>query len=482
MHASGIARVVLIWIAWSGQLLAAPQAEKTPTANQLIAGRYRATAERIIQATMAGNDSYQKLQELCDGIGHRLSGSPQLERAVEWAVEAMKRDGQENVRAEPVRVPHWVRRAESLTMISPRVEPMVMLGLGGSVGTPQEGITAQVISVRDEAELEAIGEGARGKIVLFDNPMPQYTVEKGPQYGTTVRFRGRGATLAAQKGAVACLVRSVTARSLRSPHTGAMRYDDKTERIPAAAVTIEDATLISRLQARGVPVTVTLKMEAQTLEPAASANVVGELRGNTWPDEIVVIGGHIDSWDVGQGAHDDAGGCIQAMEAINVLRKLKLIPKRTIRVVLWTNEENGLAGGRQYAKDHADELPKHVAAIESDGGSFRPKGYSLECKDKDREGIALAQMRDIMSLFEVFGATTAEIGGSGADVGPMESAGVILMGHMAEMSSYFDYHHSPADTVDKVDPIELSQNVAVMATVAYILADMPERFGHRPVP
>lgn len=235
--------------------------------------------------------------------------------------------------------------------------------------------------------------------------------------------------------------------------------------------------MIARLTERGEKVVVTLKMDAKSLDPAPSGNVIGELVGRELPEEVVVIGGHIDSWDVGQGAHDDGGGCVQAMEAINVLRKLNLVPRRTIRVVLWTNEENGLEGGKQYAKTHADELDKHVAAIESDGGSFRPTGYSIECSDETKQHIAADQMRDILSLFKDIGATSAEVGGSGADVSPMKPAGVVLMGHNVDMSTYFDYHHSDGDTLDKVVPQELSQNVAVMATVAYILADMPARLG-----
>ncbi|RME39329.1 MAG: M20/M25/M40 family metallo-hydrolase, partial [Planctomycetota bacterium] len=217
---------------------------------------------------------------------------------------------------------------------------------------------------------------------------------------------------------------------------------------------------------------------AKTLPDAESANVVGELLGREKPEEVVVIGGHIDSWDVGQGAHDDGGGCVMAMEAIRVLRRLNLRPRRTIRVVLWTNEENGLGGGRAYANEHAEELPNHIAAIEADSGVFAPRGYSLECTDKKREGVALRQMEDILSLLDPYiPELRALTGGSGADVSPMREAGVILMGHRVEGSHYFDYHHTHADTIDKVDPEDLSRNVAVLATVAYILADMPQRFG-----
>ncbi|MCH7527059.1 MAG: M20/M25/M40 family metallo-hydrolase [Planctomycetes bacterium] len=454
----------------------------TAGAETPIADRYRAASQRIITAALSGNDAYRKMEELCDDIGHRLSGSASLDKAIHWAADTLRQDGQENVRLEEVMVPHWVRGAESLTMIEPRMQPLAMLGLGGSVGTPPEGITAPVVSVHNEDELEALGDRVAGKIVLFDNPMPPYTAERGSGYGATVRFRTNGAQLASQYGAVACLVRSVTAKSLHTPHTGAMRYGDAEVKIPAAAISAEEAAMISRLQARGVPVVVTLKMEAKTLDPVRSANVVGELRGRTHPEEIVVVGGHIDSWDVGQGAHDDGGGCVIAMEAINVLRKLNMIPRRTIRVVLWTNEENGLAGGRQYAQDHAAELANHVVAIESDSGVFKPTGYSIDCEDEDREQIAAEQMRDIVTLFASIGATDVEIGSSGADVGPMKKSGVVLMGHRVEGSKYFDYHHTHADTLDKVDPIELSQNVAVLATVAYILADMPERLGEGEAP
>lgn len=435
---------------------------------------------------MSGNDGYRRLEELCTTIGNRLSGSPQLDKAIDWAVAAMKKDGQENVRREKVMVPHWVRGQESATMVEPRVERLHMLGLGGSVGTPPEGITAPVVVVHDEDELNALGDGARGKIVLFNKAMPPYDPEHGSGYGTAVKYRSQGASLAAAKGGVAALVRSATAKSLRSPHTGAMHYAETGARVPSAAISLEDVELIARLQQLGKPVVVNLKMEAKTLPDAESGNVVGELRGSEKPEEVVVISGHIDSWDVGQGAHDDGGGIVMAMEAINVLRKANLIPRRTIRVVLWTNEENGLSGGKAYAKDHADELADHVAAIETDSGAFEPRGYGVSCSDAERETRGVEQMADIMSLFasersptlsSISSSMTAHRGGGGADIGPMKDAGVLLIGHNVEGSKYFDYHHTDADTIDKVDPKAMSQNVAALATVAYILADMPPRFG-----
>lgn len=470
--------VALVWVVpVLGETKTESKVESAATGKKL-SERYHEVSERIVKETMSANDSWRKLEVLCDEIGHRLSGSAALEKAVKWAADEMRRDGHENVRLEPVMVPKWVRGQESITLLEPRKDNLFMIGLGGSVGTPPEGITAQVVSVKDEKELESLGDQVKGKIVLFDNPMPPYDPVLGSQYGTFVRFRSRGPQMAAKQGAVACLVRSVTAKSLRSPHTGATNYGDAEVKIPAAAISTEDSAMIARLNARKVPVVVNLKMEARTEEPAPSANVIGEIRGSEKPDEIVIISGHLDSWDAGCGAHDDGGGCVQAMEALNVLRKLKLQPKRTIRAILWTNEENGLAGGKAYAKEHEAELPKHVAAIESDGGSFKPTGYSVDCSDEDKRTLAVDQMNDILSLFEKsIGPMSAKKGGAGADIGPMKPAGFVMMGHEVEGTIYFDYHHTHADTLDKVNPTELSQNVAVMATVAYILADMPERLG-----
>lgn len=477
----------MVAIFWKGGLTAEAREVQRPdrTKSQMadgtdLATTYRATADRIIDAALAGNDAWRKLEELCDGIGHRLSGSESLERAIDWAVNTLRRDGQENVRREKVMVPHWVRGEESLTLLSPKRVAIPILGLGGSVATPLVGITADVVVVADKQQLDALPDDqVRGRIVLFNNAMPPYDPQKGTGYGQAVAYRSQGASWAAARGAVACLIRSVTANSLRSPHTGAMHYDPAHPKIPAAAVSIEDAMMFDRLFKRGETVTVNLKMEARMLPDAESANVIAELRGREKPEEIVVIGGHIDSWDVGQGASDDGGGVVICMEAINVLRKLDLRPRRTIRVVLFTNEENGLAGGRQYAADYAAELSRHVAAIESDGGVFAPVGFGVTVKPPLDQALAVRQLGQITSLLARVGATRATDGGGGADIGPMAPAGVPQLAHHADMSRYFDYHHSEADTLDKIKPEELSQNVAAMAVAAYIIADMPGRLGDK---
>ncbi|MHC4063654.1 MAG: M20/M25/M40 family metallo-hydrolase [Planctomycetota bacterium] len=452
-----------------------------PQAPGPIASKYQAVAARLITSVKQHNDAYAKLEKLCDDIGHRLSGSEGLDRGIRWAVRTLQADGQENVHTEVVMVPRWVRGAESLTLVEPRPTRVAMLGLGGSVGTPPEGITTEIVAVADEEELEALGDGARGKIVLFDNAMPQYDSVHGSGYGRTVRFRSKGARLASEYGAVACLIRSVTATSLRSPHTGAMNYGDAEVKIPAAAISTEDAAMISRLRARGVSVTATLRMEARTEEPVSSANVIAELRGSANPDEVVVISGHFDSWDVGQGAHDDGGGCVVAMETLNVLRRLNLIPRRTIRVVLWTNEENGRAGARRYAEEHAAELAQHVAAIEADSGTFRPRGFSIEMNDDEKVQVAAEQLGDLLRLLTRLGATDVATGWSGADISTLKPAGVPLLGLRVDGSRYFDYHHTQADTLDKVDPQDLTDCVAAMAVVAYVLADMPGRLGEKGV-
>lgn len=445
---------------------------------QTFAASRAADVKRLFEGVSAGHDGWLKMQELCDDIGHRLSGSASLERAIDWAVERMKRDGHENCRKEEVLVPHWVRNAESCEMIAPRQKSLAMLGLGGSVGTPPEGITAEVIVVSGIDELSDLGEKASGKIVLFNVPMARPDGKGGGGgYGAAVRYRGMGARWAAEYGGVAALVRSVTTRSLRSPHTGAMGYYEGKTRVPAAAISTEDADMIARLYARGVKVKVTLKMSCETLPDAQSHNVVGEIVGSEHPEQIVVIGGHIDSWDVGQGAHDDGGGCVTAMEALNMIRKLGLKPKRTIRVVLWTNEENGLAGGKAYAKRHADEMPNHFAAIEHDSGTFRPMGFGVDRDDPVALSIAAAQLAELVKLLEPIGPMRVDPGSSAADVSPMKQFGVPVMGMDVDMTRYFDYHHTQADTLDKIDPEDLTKTVSSMAVMALLLADAPGKLG-----
>lgn len=407
---------------------------------------------------------YQRLAYMCDTFGPRLSGTPNLERAIDWVLTELRRDGLESVRGEPVEVPHWVRGTESATLVSPREQPLGMLGLGGSIATPPEGITAEVLVVRSFDELTARAAEAKGRIVVF---APRFTT-----YGDTVAYRGRGASRAAQVGAVAALVRSMAPESLHSPHTGAMRYDPAQPRIPAAAITLEDAELLARLSERGARPKVRLQMGASQLPPAASRNVIAELRGRERPDEIVVIGGHIDSWDVGQGAHDDAGSCIATWHALRALKQLGLRPRRTVRVVMWTNEENGLAGGKAYAAAHAPATgtrERHVLGIEADSGAFRPTGFYFAGAQAE-----LPRLRALTGLLAPIQATeiVEEPHGAGADVDQLHAFGVPTLGLRVAGERYFWYHHSAGDTVDKVDPRELAQMATALGAIAHAAAEL----------
>ena len=434
---------------------------------EVIRRDYQAAAARIIAAATADSAAWQKLAELTDRFGNRLSGSDALERAIDWILERMKAEGLENVRGEPVMVPRWVRGRERAELRAPRVQHLPMLGLGGSIATPPGGIEAEVLVVSSFDDLKARAALATGKIVLFDVPFTNY--------GQTVAYRARGAIEAGRVGAVAALVRSVTPYSLRTPHTGAMApYDSTIRPIPAAAITVEDAAMLHRMQNRGERIVVRLEMEARTLPEVPSRNAIGEIRGREKPDEVVVFGGHIDSWDVGTGAVDDAGGVVTAWEAVRLLHQLGLRPRRTIRVVGWTNEENGGRGGQAYRDAHRSELDRHVIAIESDGGTFKFRGFGFTGGDS-----AYAIVRQVGKLLAPLGADTVFRGGGGADIAPIMALGVPGMSHVVDGTRYFWYHHSESDTVDKIDPKELAENVAAMAIMAYVLADLPERLPRR---
>lgn len=433
---------------------------------------YREAASRLLGAALTDVAGMEKLIYLCDQIGARLAGSAALTRAIEWSAETMRRDGLENVSTPPVMVPVWIRGNESAQLVSPNGQDLPMLGLGGSVATPPEGITADVVVVSSFAEFEALESSkVEGRIVLFNPPYEGY--------GNTVRYRSSGASRAAEKGARACLIRSVTPVSLQTPHTGALRYDVGAPKIPAAALTVEDAERLARLQARGITPRVRLVMEARSAEDAPSANVVGEIPGKELPREVVVVGGHIDSWDVGQGAQDDGSGCMAALQAVVLVKQLGLRPRRTLRVCFWTNEENGLRGGNAYRVWSEERGEKHVAAIEMDGGAERPTGFGVGIRSRaanpDHEiDAAVAKLEPIGRLLSGIGAESIVRGGGGADISPLMSAGVPGLGLRTVGEKYFHWHHTHADTVDKVDLQDFRRCIASLAVMSYILADMPE--------
>lgn len=424
---------------------------------------YRVPAGRIIGAALTNPKAFQRLGFLTDNIGHRLSGTQSLDRAIQWALAEMKKDGLDNVRLEKVMVPHWVRGKESLEMLVPTSQPMTMLGLGHSIATPPEGITADAVVVRNFDELDALGEKVRGKMVVCNAVFTTYN--------QTVIYRGYCAIKAAKYGAVAALVRSITPTSLDTAHTGSFLYDDSVPKIPSAAITLENADLMQRLYDRGEKITLRLKMDAKLLPDVESANVIGEIKGTTKPDEIVLIGGHIDSWDVGQGAQDDGGGIIQCWEALRLLKELGLRPRRTIRVVMFTNEEDGTKGGLAYRDAHKNELAKHILAMETDTGTYKPYGIGLAPNATPQ---ARSNMQAIAKLLTGIGADTIGPTGGGADIDPIVKEGVLGSQLDVDMSTYFDIHHTWADTLDKVDPQDLAYCIATIAVMSYVVADMPQ--------
>ncbi|MBL9138265.1 MAG: M20/M25/M40 family metallo-hydrolase [Verrucomicrobiales bacterium] len=421
----------------------------------------RGIAQRLITAATNGTTAMARLAELCDTFGPRLSGSTNLEAAIDWILATLVSDGFDRVRGEPVKVPHWVRGPASLEGRDPAIGEIPLLALGGTVGTPPAGIEAPVLVVTNYAELNARPERAVGRIVVFNPPFISY--------GDIVRYRSGGANAAAKAGAVASLVRSATPFSLRTPHTGAMNYEEGVRKIPHAAIATEDADRLARLQARGITPVLRLVLSATVLPDADSRNIVAEIRGWERPGEIVVVGGHVDSWDVGQGTLDDAGGCLAAWEALRLIKTVGRQPRRTLRLVLWTNEENGLRGAKAYAETHRDELDRHVIAIESDSGIGPVKGFAFTgSQEADR------RLRAVMPLLATIGADGLKAGAGGADLGPLLQRGVPTMDLWTERTDYFWFHHSAADTVDKMNPAELNRCVAALAVMLDALGNLPE--------
>ncbi len=432
------------------------------SAQEAIPSSFESEVQSIIDAAINSDFAFERLTYMGDTFGPRFSGSENLEKSIDWIVEEMKADGFDRVWTQPVKVPHWVRGEESATLNTPINRELPMLGLGGSVGTPAEGITGEVLVVKSFEELEKRSEEATGKIVLFN---AEFTT-----YGQTVGYRVNGASEAAKHGAIASMIASVASYSIQTPHTGVMRYAEGIKKIPHAAITVEDALLMQRIADRGEKLEVTLKMEAQTLPDADSRNVMAEIKGSEFPDEIIVLGGHIDSWDVGTGMMDDGGGCVAAWEALRLIKELGLTPKRTIRVVLWTNEENGLAGANEYRRwveEDEKSLDNHILAMESDGGVFDPIGFGFTGSDE-----AFHILTEIGTHLESIESGEVSKGGGGADIGPLMRGGVPGMGLRVDGEKYFWFHHTDADTIDKLDIDDFNECVATMAAFAYGVADL----------
>jgi carboxypeptidase Q len=431
-----------------------------------------ANATRLIDHILANSQAYETLSYLTDNIGPRLSGSKGAALAVDYAEKRFREWGID-VRREAVMVPHWVRGEESGRLVSHNDQRIVLTALGGSVATPAAGLTADVIEVTSFDQLAALGrDNIKGKIVFYSGAMDMALVENGQAfeaYSNAVVFRGIGASRAAEFGAVASVVRSVATASLRTPHTGALRYDEKQPKIPAAAMTTEDAELVHRLLAKGERVRMHLVLTPRMLPDVASSNLIAEIKGSERPDQIVLIGGHLDSWDLGTGAIDDGSGAVMVMETLRAMKELGIQPKRTIRGVLFMNEENGLRGGHQYFDNAAkrEEVQKHLAVIETDAGAAPPVGFISTLEGKNLERLA-ARMQLLDRITPIHFDSSKH---TGADTSPLTDAGIPGFGLVPNPRHYFDYHHTPADTLDKVDPKALAQNTAALAGLAYAIAE-----------
>ena len=425
-----------------------------------------AACERLHTRALADNAAIATLASLLDAAPKRLSGSSGYDDAVAWATGRMRAMGLQNVRAEPCTVPIWRRGVEAAS-IAGDGEPLRVTALGGSVGTGEAGIEAEVVEVRSFEQLAALGDAARGKIVFFNRPMPRALRRTGSAYGEAVPQRSNGAIEAGKAGAAAALVRSMTTAIDSHPHTGAMSYADGVPKVPAAAIATADAERLSAALQRG-PVRVRLTLTCAPAGEGPAANVVGELPGSERPDEIVLVGGHLDAWALGRGAHDDGAGCVHAIEAVRLLQATGLRPKRTVRIVLFANEENGLRGAKAYADAHRDEAARHVAAIESDAGGFTPLGFTCSLRDDAAEAVR----RRLLPLQDLgVGAFLPGAGAGGADLGPLLALGVPCYGLVVDGQKYFDYHHAAVDDLAAVHERELALGAAAVAFAAWALAD-----------
>lgn len=457
---------------------AAQQASPTPTLYSETTLRNLKTIQR---AALESDYAYQQTAYLTNNIGPRLTGSPQAQRAIEYVADEMRKLGLE-VRLQKLTVPHWVRGEEKGELVewngmgAGTTQKIVLTALGGSAATPANGTVAEIVVVNTFDELNALGRsGVEGKIVLFNNRFDKKLAESGfgsLAYGQAVGFRGGGPNAASRLGAIAALVRSVGGSQNRLAHTGGIRFAEGVKPIPAAAVSNEDADTIEYLARMG-RVRIRLVLTPQTLPDTVSYNVIADLKGSERPDEIVIVSGHLDSWDLGTGALDDAVGVAMAMQVPYLLRQLKLRPKRTIRLIAYMNEENGLVGGTTYANEERANAAKHFAAIEADLGASHPIGFLFAGKQE-----AMPYFAPLSNILRSQGAAASQVqGGVGADIGPLTQLGVPSFAPWFDTRTYFNYHHTEADTLDKVDPKQLAEGGAVMAVLAYGLANL-----ERPIP
>lgn len=425
---------------------------------------------QVYDKALTEGKTYSMLEHLTTKIGARLSGSPGAASAVTWSEQIMKKFDFDSVYLQPVMVPHWVRGKKEVGNIvtgakkSDKISVNIC-ALGGSVGTGAAGVLANIVEVKSFEELAQLGEAnIKGKIVFFNQPMNAALINTFSAYGKAGFQRRGGASEAAKYGAVGVIVRSLGVNIENYPHTGSMVYALNIPKIPAVAISTNHAEILSAMLMQNRNLKFYFETHCETLPDAPSFNVVGELKGSEFPDEIIVVGGHLDSWDLAQGAHDDGAGCVQSIEVLRILKAMGYKPKRTIRAVMFMNEENGLRGGQEYAKQAQLKSEKHIAAIESDRGGFTPRGFSMSATEEVKSKI-----RSWKPLLEPYGLTDFNQEGGGADIGPLAPQGVTLIGFLPDTQRYFNYHHTPEDTFDKVDKRELELGAASMTALVYLI-------------
>ncbi len=433
----------------------------------VFAQTHSEVAELLKNKGLQDLQAYELLKDLISSVGTRLSGSEGYEKAVQWGKKQLELAGADSVWLEPVMIPKWVRgpveKAEAC--VSGKTVELTICALGGTIGTPKGGVTGLVIEVHNFDEVKALGEKAKGKIIFYNRPFDRTKVNTGEAYGGAVNQRANGAIEAAKVGAIGVLVRTMTNALDDEPHTGMMRYNDTIMKIPAAAVSTIDANALSAMIAQEKNVSVTIQLSAKTFPDVPSFTVIGQITGSEKPNEIILVGGHLDSWDKGTGAHDDGSGVVHSIEVIRLIKFLKLKPTRTIRAVLFANEENGSRGGRAYAAFAKNTGEKHLAAIESDAGGFLPRGFGVST-----DSIRFDKIRSYSSLLEIVGTEKIKKGGGGEDIGYLESLGTVMIGLNPESQRYFDFHHSNHDTIDKVHPRELEFGAIAMSILSWVLS------------
>ncbi len=431
-------------------------------------GNHEEVIKRIYDEALVRGEVHENLRVLCKDIGHRLSGTPQAAAAVEYTRQLMQSYGFDTVYLQPVMVPHWERGPKEVVRVvnSDKMGSLTLnsIVLGNSVGTGPKGLVGEVVEVSGVREVDQLGKQLEGKIVFYNGSMDKTAIRTFNAYGRAVLQRVYGASEAAKYGAKAVIVRSLSINEDDVPHTGSVEYKPLINQIPAIAISTNDAELLSHLLDGQDDLKMYVRNESRMLADKLSYNVIGELRGEKFREEIIAVGGHLDSWDVGEGAHDDGSGCMQGVEVLRLFKALDLRPQRTLRAVMWMNEENGLAGGKEYARVAEERGERHILAIESDNGGFRPYGMAMVGSDDE-----IQKVQQWTRYFEPYGVWNFKESGSGADIGPLALQGTLLMGLRVNGQRYFNYHHTPADVFETVEKRELELGAATMASMVYLV-------------